>query len=306
MTGNPRKFVYPGQLKRNIIILLLVSTLVLTLIFFHLADVGYREHKIRREKTTEHLVGELNDYISKIKGASGSIAANRYVITRLKTHPDISENEELNRDINGTLYSIKLTSDASIVYVMNRDGLVIASSSYIGGKTLTGNRYKFRPYFQEALAGKASFYAALGVTTNKRGLYIGSPILDGGKIIGVAVIKMALQKIDQLLYTPSFTAGIMSPQGIIFAANNPDWLFKAAQPIPQEELTKLKKTKQFGHQPLPPLPMDLTEEKISLGNKNYGVTRKRISLPGWQCFAVEKISGTYPFLMGCIAGLLIL
>ena len=83
-----------------------------------------------------------------------------------------------NPQITELLKISKTILSASIVYVMDNEGTVTASSKTPSGKRLTGNNYKFRPYFVNAVKGKNARYAALGVTTNQRGLYFSAPIFD--------------------------------------------------------------------------------------------------------------------------------
>ena len=141
-----------------------------------------------------------------------------------------------DKEVTAILESVKSRYKASIVYVMNNKGDTVASTTYAGGKTLLDNNYSFRPYFKKAIQGNCVIYNALGITTKLRGVYLSSPISqmkENGetKIIGVIVFKTNLEMIDSKLKQSKFPVALVSPQGIVFASNKNDWLFKSINPL---------------------------------------------------------------------------
>jgi len=77
---------------------------------------------------------------------------------------------------------------------MDAEGTVTASSKTSTGKRLTGGNYTFRPYFSNAIKGVESRYGAVGVTTNERGLYFSSPILDSNaEPLGCLLLNLAFK-----------------------------------------------------------------------------------------------------------------
>ena len=73
-------------------------------------------------------------------------------------------------------------------YVIARDGTVVAHET--AGPRSTGVNLAYRPYFQQAIQGGISVYAAIGGNTHVRGLYYAAPLYDSdspsGAIIGGA------------------------------------------------------------------------------------------------------------------------
>lgn len=126
-----------------------------------------------------------------------------------------------------SLTRVRIELGASMVYVMNRDGLTVASSS-VDVRSITGNSYRFRPYFERALAGHHVVYMALGVTTLQRGLYYAAPVADPerhGQPAGVVVIKTPVDEIEAMLRTQPDAAALVSPLGVVYCANRVDWLY---------------------------------------------------------------------------------
>lgn len=294
-------------IKLKIIAILFISVLVWVISLFILGNWQHNKNLVQQKSETGKLAAQVNEFINTANSISHHIAQNKYVVERLNGNPHLSESEADNHDLSITLYSTQLISRAAIVYIMNSEGLVIASTTYDGDKTLTGNQYAFRPYFQEAISGKNSIYAAVGVTTLERGLYFSAPVFQAntGKHIGVVVIKMGLDTIDQVFIHHHSIAGIMSPDGIVFSTNKPDWFFKTAMPLSETQRSLLVKSRQFANQPLQSLPVTLDKKIIHINNQTYGVVIKDIAVPGWMIFTVHAIKSPYPYHLASISFLVI-
>ncbi len=163
------------------------------------------------------------------------------------------------------------TLDSSFIYLLNGKGTTVASTTYDGGKTLTGKNYAFRPYFLRVMeSGYPTFYPALGVTTNERGLYVSVPVPDTrGETAGVIVAKSTVRTLEDQLLDQSFPALLVSPQGVVFAGNRPQWLFKTVYPISQAQREAIRDTRQFGSQPLSPSGLDLFQPTLKIGSRRY-------------------------------------
>ena len=152
-----------------------------------------------------------------------------------------------NPEVLTVLETAKRAFDASLAYVLNREGLVVACTPYEGTKTLTGENYRFRPYFVDAMAGKDSVYTAVGVTTGARGLYSSSPVRDGitTELMGVLVFKGHFDEIDQLLAKHQEPIALISNNGVILASNRSDWLYRLAYPISEKQRAELIASRQW-------------------------------------------------------------
>ena len=80
------------------------------------------------------------------------------------------------------------------VYVMLAEGTVVAHE--LPGTRSTGLILAFRPYFQQAIQGATSVYAAIGSNTQERGLYYAARLYESdtpsSNIIGVVMFKGGL------------------------------------------------------------------------------------------------------------------
>ncbi|TDR76484.1 GGDEF domain-containing protein [Paludibacterium purpuratum] len=118
------------------------------------------------------------------------------------------------------------------IMVLNKSGIVTAfvprpdaPPHAIPG---VGRDLSFRPYFTAAMAGMPTLYAAVGTRSGERGFYIAAPILDRRQALpsGVLVAKIGFREVDAALSRQSNPFAIVSPEGVIFASNLPDWRYR--------------------------------------------------------------------------------
>ncbi len=207
-----------------------------------------------------------------------------------------------NPDLVKLLSDIKAVNRASLAYVMNAKGIVVGGTPYDGGKSLVGNSYAFRPYFKEAIKGKNYLYAALGITTKKRGLYYSSPVYssfneskqaDG--IIGVIVLKLGLSEVDAWLNSIKGPVALVTSRGIIFACNRKEWMFHTT------EVSTTVDSMQYSDKEradLKYLKVNFNEQWVDLDNGTYAVARNTLNLKdefgNWKLVWLQDISTWFP------------
>ena len=144
------------------------------------------------------------------------------------------------------------TQSADVCYLMDRTGLTMASSNRAAEDSFVGRNFSFRPYFQQALEGSHGLYLALGTTSRRRGIYHSYPVFgeSGRTPIGVVVIKSSIERAEKVLgLSREDLLLVVDPNGIIFIANRPDWLFRPAWPLAADQLARIQKERQFGEGP---------------------------------------------------------
>ena len=198
---------------------------------------------------------------------------------------------------------------AAVAYLMDASGTTIASSNRGDPDSFVGQKYAFRPYFQEAMAGNAGRYFALGVTSKKRGFYASHPVQDpAGKVIGVAVFKMTLNRFQQELreFDPAF---LIDPQGIVFVASRPDLDYHSLWPVAVTDPAGFKA--QYGTDRFTPIfsqPLH-DEARVEFAGRRYVVTRQNIAeviAPGWALVNLEPFFPIMHYrLMGIAAAFIL-
>ncbi|MBN2433750.1 MAG: PAS domain S-box protein [Spirochaetes bacterium] len=193
--------------------------------------------------------------------------------------------EELDTHLEGVKNSLK----ADIVYIMDTNGLVIASSSAVGSDPLTGNNYGFRPYFRKALRGEAAIYPGLGVTTDQRGIYYSAPLRErGGKIIAVIVIKVNVNRLEKELYKYDDPTFIITKEQVIFASNRPELLYHYILPIDESTLENIYRSNQFASTELRPFIHITNDATITFKNRDYYAQMVPLKNTGWKLIKLNS------------------
>ncbi len=139
---------------------------------------------------------------------------------------------------------------ASDSYLMNTAGITVAASNWYKPNSFVGLDFSFRPYFQDAMAGRAGRYFALGTTSRKRGYYFSWPVQSGEQVIGVVVVKIDLHEIEQDWNDPLQDIAVTDEDGIIVISTRPEWKFHALRTLPQADLQRILASLRYLDHPL--------------------------------------------------------
>ena len=233
---------------------------------------------------------------------------------------------EIKREVRGELapngphvtrllQAVMRSGDSDGGFVVGGDGII--RSSFGLGKSSTGVDVRFRPYFQAAMTGKQTVYAAIGTTTGRRTLYFAAPVYQGEErgtpVSGVVVARGGIAPVDSLLASRSVTALLLSPQGVVFATNRPDWMgFMADKPTP-DRLNELRATKQFGKlfddKDPALLPIPLQPGRVLAAGGRHGIATQLVDwndpLGEWRLALIEDLGAAVPVRGVAIVGLAI-
>jgi PAS domain S-box-containing protein len=139
---------------------------------------------------------------------------------------------------------------ADNVLVLDRQGMTVAYRATDGSTRGLGRDLSVRPYFKRALVGHPNLYPAVGKNTGERGVYLAAPVrasLDPqAEPLGVVVLKIGMERIDEQLGRYPHAALLLSPEGMVFGGNRRQWLLQATEPIGQQELAALAREERYG------------------------------------------------------------
>lgn len=247
--------------------------------------------------------------LAQLSKSAEIIAKNQWIIK--------SATGDLEPDNQNALLILETTRNnfsADIAYLMNASGTVVACTPYADNKTLTGNNYAFRPYFSEAMKGQKFQYPALGVTTLERGIYSSAPIYSEHttKPCGVLIIKSGLTNIDAYLGEFKGNASLISPDGVIFASGQKDWLFQLFfKENGTQAREKNKKSRQFADLPLSDLPVEFKAEGkiVTYENNLFSLAKIPVDLKdldgrNWQIITLKDNNAALPKTLAGLISLL--
>ena len=215
-----------------------------------------RIHAALHNKATDKVIGQANQYLT-----------------------------EINR-ILGT----------DTIYIMNRDGLTLASSNWDQSDSYVGDNYSFRPYFKGAIQSGIGKFYGIGVASGKPGYYIACPVSVEGQTLGVITIKIRLSEIQSAIGEFNDYLLVTNEDGIVILSSDLSQLYKATRQISPETRDKISITRQFYNQPLDAfqfhgtsLTIDDDNERKLLKGEAYLVQSVPLGARGWD---IVQISST--------------
>ncbi|MDY6792813.1 MAG: PAS domain S-box protein [Thermodesulfobacteriota bacterium] len=202
-----------------------------------------RQAKSRLEMIKKNLSSFLSENVKPVKTLAG-MPHLHHVLNYINT-------DSLSK-ANTVLDHFKKTLDVDVCYLMNSNGLTIASSNRHDPDSFVGKNFAFRPYFKQAIQGKPAIYLALGVTSGKRGAYYSHPIYENtqSEPLGIVVIKASIELIEKEIETPyNEIVLVTDPHGVIFISNRKKWLYQLIWKFSSEEIPQIAQSRQFGKGP---------------------------------------------------------
>jgi len=239
-------------------------------------------------KARQEIIGEsrtsvltLSIYVSttlnRIEDAVKSLAGSPWIA------PALLSNGERDIEHANSVLDRYSSAFASITYLMDADGMTVASSNRRDPDSFVGKSYSFRPYFQEAAKGQPGRYFALGITSGKRGFYASYPVQNHlGKVIGVVTIKKDIDEIETFFSKYPFCF-LISPDGIIFLSSTPAMATKSLWPLDKSVRETLIASRQFGNQLSEAVIKNEIADgaEVALEERDYFISREVIDSDGW-------------------------
>ena len=158
-------------------------------------------------------------------------------------------------DQNSMLEETARNLPVDVIYVMDLDGNCVAASNWRAADSFVGKNYRFRPYFQQALAGQTGRYIAKGITSLKPGYYLARPVTVDGKIRGVVVAKISFQTLQSRLedfWRHDMELNLVTDEsGVVVISPLNAFAFKSMQPLPEPVRKAIEVSRQYGSEILP-------------------------------------------------------
>jgi two-component system C4-dicarboxylate transport sensor histidine kinase DctB len=238
------------------------------------AVITQSDERMRFFKST--LLASLSryDYLPAI------LSSNTALFEQAITEPEL---------VSEQLLSLQIRSGSDTLYILNPDGLTIASSNWKTPVSFIDNNYSFRPYFKHAISqGEGRFYG-IGATTKTPGFFVSSryPRDLSAQIQAVAVVKVDLLPLAESWRNGSEIAFVTNEDGIVVLSSNSNWLYKTLRPLSAEQLSNIATQQQFLDEKLPALNLSTDDQAstINLDGTRYVRTvtevGSEVGLNGW-------------------------
>ena len=154
---------------------------------------------------------------------------------------------------NSYLAFAQQRTDVFAIYLMDTTGQTLVASNWDTPLSFVGKNYRFRPYFQEALAGGTGRFYGIGVTTGEPGFFIAAPVRAGQDVIGVVAVKIDLNAYEAKWRAEGLRLAVTDDSGVLFMSAEPTWRYRSLYPLDEDQLARLRTTRQYGDNTLLPL-----------------------------------------------------
>ena len=165
----------------------------------------------------------------------------------------LSAGDVPSEDVNEYLEQLNNSAGTLVIYVLNRAGHVVASSNWRRPDSFIGEDLSYRPYFVAASQGENGRFFGIGTTRNEPGYYLSSPLLKNNAIVGVAVVKVSLEDLEQSWATVEAPVLVSDENGVVILASVPSWKFTTVRPMDNQQRQYFEQTLQYNARLLSPL-----------------------------------------------------
>ncbi|MFJ7885155.1 ATP-binding protein [Pseudomonas sp. NPDC096917] len=168
--------------------------------------------------------------------------------------------------VNQYLEGLNRRSRSRAIYVLDTTGRVVATSNWRDTDSYLGEDLSFRAYFQDAVRGQPGRFYGIGSTTGEPGYYLAHGLEEQGKIIGVAVIKVRLEALEERWQRARLEAYVSDENGIIILSSDPSRRLKSVRPLTADIKERLARSLQYYWWPLIEL-QPLASEQLGEGTE---------------------------------------
>ena len=240
----------------------------------------------------ENIKDKINSEFTKFDAVAFSIANSPRIIEFAIYRTDksfVEANEAINR--------YNLAFNSSVTYILDTNGIVLATTNRFSKDSFLGKNYNFRDYFKQAMNGKQGEQISIGLTSNTRGYYTCYPIKNKKSvIIGAVAVKIELDLLEKQLKLPNIF--LVDPNGIIFLSSNTSLQFKFIGKITQPKLDSLKNINIYRMKSYDYLweKYPNNEETVDYDGSSYIFMSKLVNSDNWTIAILvetDKISSTF-------------
>jgi two-component system C4-dicarboxylate transport sensor histidine kinase DctB len=209
---------------------------------------AYTALETRAESAAELNAVLLRTVLEKQRSLPFVLAQDRDVISALT-----SRSESMLHLVDRKLESLIEGTHASVIYLLDAKGTALSASNWQEPTSFVGIDYSFRPYYLRAMANGSAEHYALGTISKRPGLYISRRIDGPSGLLGVIVVKVEFDELENDWRRSSDPSYVIDPRGIVLITSFPEWRFMAQAPIPADQVGPIRESLQFGSAPLAPL-----------------------------------------------------
>lgn len=269
--------------------------------YFFLLQYFSQQETAQMEKRAIFFASTIDDALRRLDHLPFVISQNSAIINALET--------ENNDALNPLLKSFWQSANADHIFLMDINGKTIAASNFESPDSFIGKSYTFRPYFQDAIQGKAGHFFAIGATTGEPGYFISAPVHNSdGHIFGVVVVKTGLDLLNQAWRNSGERILVSNADSVILLASKASEQFHTLEALSAYTQRKMSNVQQFANQPLGLLNWHVEDNGlVSVDDVRYLLAQAKTGKENWTVHLLSNLAGIHQQTASAIAvGLAIL
>ncbi|HQA12322.1 ATP-binding protein [Zoogloea sp.] len=267
---------------------------ILLLLLAFMAVSGLAAHRIAQQLGLADLqatglhrldlyTASLEREIGKYAFLPGTLGLERDVLALLG-HPG---DNALAPRVSAYLEQLNERAGTLAIYLVDTTGHVVASSNWRRADSFLGEDLAFRPYFRDAMANGSGRFFGIGTTRGEPGYYLASALADESRTLGIAVIKVSLEQLENSWTTVEAPAIVSDENGVVILGSVADWKFTTLRPLDEKTRSAFDQTQQYNRRALKPLGMN------ELRELDHGARLVRIAKDGPEMVSVYPVAGRF-------------
>jgi len=226
--------------------LLLPIPLILLMLGF-----GYGGYLVSAGAGTRALVASGERQLElHARGVESEISRYTYLPSLLELENNVTrlllDPTPYRRDlVNAYLEGLNRRAGSRAIYLLDTSGRVLATSNWQDADSYLGEDLSFRAYFQDAVQGRPGRFYGIGSTVGEPGYYLAHGLVHGGRIVGVAVVKVKMEALEERWEKAQLQAFVSDENGIIVLSSNPQLRLKAVRPLSASDKERLARSLQY-------------------------------------------------------------
>jgi PAS domain S-box-containing protein len=223
------------------LVIFLFGMIATTVIYVYAKSILVENLKDQLELVVVDKAQDIEVAIGNVRYQAATIAKHKKTIALLE-----KQDYQSLLDVSDVLSGYNVPELYSAVYIMNKQGLTLASTA----ESFKNKNYNFRDYFQKAINGTPYVDISLGVTSGKLGYYVSYPVKDvSEEILGVVVIKVRPEVINEYVehlseLLPHSHVMLVDDNGVVFFSDKEDKLYHSLGALSPEQ-KEYEESKRF-------------------------------------------------------------
>lgn len=232
---------------------LILSAIVLWQTAYWVRQFATEDMRERKTHTLNLVVENLDGALAKFQYQPSLLSKRAMFRTALNFYASTAQIDAASRELE----RINFLSGALDTFIINRAGVVIASSNWATAQSYRGQSFGHAPYFRAALQGRLGRHFAVDDANEPHEIayFFSYPIRRGEKIAGVIVVKLRMERLGARWLAPDHETLVVDQNGVIFMSSRAAWRFRSLEPLNPDIQEKLRQSKKYGDRVIATLPV---------------------------------------------------